>query len=109
MLEGSAGVPQGSPRPPRPGIAPLGSGSDYTPFLQHAGVASLNVGFGGEDAYGQYHSIYDSFDHYTRFMDPDFSYGIALAQTAGRFTLRLAQADTVRWTSHRWSRSSRPT
>ena len=57
------------------------------------GVASLNVGFGGEDAYGQYHSIYDSFDHYTRFMDPDFSYGVALAQTAGRLTLRLAQAD----------------
>jgi N-acetylated-alpha-linked acidic dipeptidase len=81
----------------RQGVAldPLGSGSDYTPFLQHAGVAALNVGFGDEHEYGQYHSIYDSFDHYTRFMDPDFSYGIALAQTAGRLTLRLAQADTV--------------
>ena len=76
-------------------IAALGSGSDYTPFLQHAGVASLNVGYDGEDEYGQYHSIYDSFDHYTRFMDPDFSYGVTLAQTAGRLTLRLAQADTV--------------
>jgi len=73
----------------------LGSGSDFTPFLQHAGVASLNVGFGGEDAYGQYHSIYDSFDHYTRFMDPDFSYGVALARSAGRLTLRLSQAEHV--------------
>jgi len=77
------------------GIAPLGSGSDYTPFLQHAGVASLNVGYGDEDEYGQYHSIYDSFDHYTRFMDPDFSYGVTQARTTGRLTLRLAQADMV--------------
>jgi N-acetylated-alpha-linked acidic dipeptidase len=73
----------------------LGSGSDFTPFLQHAGIASLNVGFGGEDEYGQYHSIYDSFDHYTRFMDPAFSYGVALARAAGRLTLRLAQAERV--------------
>jgi N-acetylated-alpha-linked acidic dipeptidase len=95
VLEGSAESRKEARAHRGLGIAPLGSGSDYTPFLQHAGVASLNVGFGGEDAYGQYHSIYDSFDHYTRFMDPDFSYGIALAQTAGRFTLRLAQADIV--------------
>jgi N-acetylated-alpha-linked acidic dipeptidase len=77
------------------GLSALGSGSDYTPFLQHAGVASLNVGFGEEDEYGQYHSIYDSLDHYTRFMDPDFSYGIALARSAGRLVLRLSQAETL--------------
>ena len=76
-------------------IYPLGSGSDYTPFLQHLGIASLNIGFGGEDEYGQYHSIYDSFDHYTRFMDPDFSYGVALAKTGGRFVLRLSEADVL--------------
>jgi N-acetylated-alpha-linked acidic dipeptidase len=76
-------------------IGALGSGSDFTPFLQHAGVASLNVGYDGEDDYGQYHSIYDSFDHYTRFMDPDFSYGVTQARTTGRLTLRLAQADTL--------------
>ena len=76
-------------------IAPLGSGSDYTPFLQHAGVASLDIGFGGEEQYGQYHSIYDTFDHYTRFMDPGFSYGVTLAKVAGRLTLRLAQAETL--------------
>ena len=51
-------------------LSALGSGSDYTPFLQHLGVASLNLGFGGEGHYGQYHSIYDSTDHYVRFMDP---------------------------------------
>ncbi|MGH9792413.1 MAG: M28 family peptidase, partial [Candidatus Acidiferrales bacterium] len=48
-------------------ISALGSGSDYTPFLQHLGIASLNLGYGGEDGGGSYHSIYDSFDHYTRF------------------------------------------
>jgi N-acetylated-alpha-linked acidic dipeptidase len=73
----------------------LGSGSDYTPFLQHLGIASLNVGFGGEGHYGQYHSIYDSFDHYVRFMDPDFAYGSALAKVGGRAVLRLAQAELL--------------
>ncbi|HVT58614.1 MAG TPA: transferrin receptor-like dimerization domain-containing protein [Thermoanaerobaculia bacterium] len=73
----------------------LGSGSDFTPFLQHLGIAALNVGYGGEGDYGQYHSIYDSFDHYTRFMDPTFQYGIALAQTAGRVVLRVANADVL--------------
>jgi len=74
-------------------IGALGSGSDYTPFLQHLGIASLNLGYGGEDGGGSYHSIYDSFDHFTRFGDPGFDYGIALVQTAGRATLRLANAD----------------
>jgi N-acetylated-alpha-linked acidic dipeptidase len=76
-------------------IDPLGSGSDYTPFLQHLGIASLNLSYGGEEHYGQYHSIYDSFDHYTRFMDPTFDYGLALARTAGRAVLRLADADVL--------------
>jgi N-acetylated-alpha-linked acidic dipeptidase len=76
-------------------ISALGSGSDYTPFLQHLGVSSLNIGFGGEDGGGSYHSVYDSFDHYTRFGDPGFDYGVALAQAAGRVTLRFANADTL--------------
>jgi N-acetylated-alpha-linked acidic dipeptidase len=76
-------------------IFPLGSGSDYTPFLQHLGIASLNIGFGGEDGGGSYHSIYDSYDHYTRFGDPGFAYGVALAKVCGHATLRLANADTV--------------
>ncbi|MEJ2541454.1 MAG: transferrin receptor-like dimerization domain-containing protein [Gemmatimonadota bacterium] len=71
-------------------LSPLGSGSDYTPFLQHLGIASLNLGFGGESGGGSYHSQFDSFDHYTRFIDPDFAYGIALTKVAGRATLRFA-------------------
>ena len=76
-------------------LSPLGSGSDYTPFLQHLGIASLNLSFGGEGKYGQYHSAYDSYDHYTRFMDPGFDYGLALARTTGRAVLRLAAADVL--------------
>jgi N-acetylated-alpha-linked acidic dipeptidase len=76
-------------------IAALGSGSDYTAFIDHLGVASLNLGYGGEDGGGSYHSIYDSFDHYTRFVDPTFDYGVALSQTAGRVVLRFADADTL--------------
>ena len=76
-------------------IGALGSGSDFTPFLQHLGVASLNIGFGGEDDGGSYHSIYDSFDHYTRFDDTTFQYGVALAKVGGRITLRLADADVL--------------
>lgn len=73
----------------------LGSGSDYSPFLQHLGIASLNLGYGGEDAYGQYHSIYDSIDHYRRFQDEGFAYGIVQARTTGRTVLRLANADVL--------------
>ncbi|MFQ5739830.1 MAG: M28 family metallopeptidase [Acidobacteriota bacterium] len=76
-------------------IAALGSGSDYTPFLQHLGIASLNIGFGGEDRGGSYHSIYDSFDHYARFADPTFQYGVALAQVCGRAVLRLANSEIL--------------
>lgn len=76
-------------------LSSLGSGSDYTPFLQHLGIASLNLGFGGEGEYGQYHSIYDSIDHYQRFMDPGFLYGRSLVQLAGRAVLRLANAETL--------------
>ena len=62
----------------------LGSGSDYTAFIDHLGVASVNLGYGGEDqGGGQYHSIYDDFYWYTHFQDTDFVYGRALAQTAG--------------------------
>jgi N-acetylated-alpha-linked acidic dipeptidase len=73
-------------------IGAMGSGSDYSPFFQHAGVPSLNLGFGGEDAGGEYHSIYDSYDDYRRFKDPGFQYGVVLAKTAGRMTLRMADA-----------------
>ncbi len=76
-------------------ISALGSGSDYTPFLQHLGIASMNIGFGGEDGGGSYHSIYDSFDNYTRFIDPNYAYGVALSKVCGHAVLRLANADTL--------------
>lgn len=76
-------------------LGALGSGSDYTPFIQHLGIPSVNIGFGGEGSGGEYHSVYDSYDHYVRFKDPGFHYGIALAKTAGRTTLRLANADRL--------------
>lgn len=73
----------------------LGSGSDYTSFLQHLGIPALNIGFGGEDAGGEYHSIYDSYAMFKRFKDPTMEYGVALAKTGGRLTLRLANADVL--------------
>jgi N-acetylated-alpha-linked acidic dipeptidase len=73
----------------------LGSGSDFSPFAQHIGIPSLNLGFGGEDEGGEYHSIYDSYDLYKRFKDPTFEYGVALAKTAGRTTLRFADAESL--------------
>ena len=76
-------------------LGALGSGSDYTPFLQHLGIASLNLAFGGESSQGSYHSLYDSFDHYHRFMDPGYRYGVVLAQVAGRIVLRLANAEVL--------------
>jgi len=76
-------------------LSALGSGSDYTPFIQHAGIASLNLGFGGEDEGGEYHTIFDTYPYYKRFKDPGFHYGVALANTAGRVVLRLANADVI--------------
>ncbi|HJO10633.1 MAG: transferrin receptor-like dimerization domain-containing protein [Gammaproteobacteria bacterium] len=73
-------------------ISPLGSGSDYTPFLQHLGIASANISFGGESAGGSYHTMYDTYEHYSNWIDPGLVYGEALAQVAGHATLRLANA-----------------
>jgi len=76
-------------------LGALGSGSDYTAFIDHLGIPSLNIGYGGEGGDGVYHSIYDSYDHYKRFVDPTLAYGVALAKTAGRAALRLANADVL--------------
>jgi N-acetylated-alpha-linked acidic dipeptidase len=73
----------------------MGSGSDYSSFIQHLGLAALNLGYGGEDDGGEYHSIYDSYDHYTKFKDPGFVYGLALSKTAGRAALRMANAESL--------------
>jgi len=71
----------------------LGSGSDFTPFFHHAGIASLDMGFGGE--YGVYHSIYDSFTWMKKFGDPEFAYHVTAARLAGLLVLRLAEADVL--------------
>lgn len=73
-------------------IFPLGSGSDYTPFLQHLGIASAHLGILGEAADGSYHTLYDTYEHYMKFRDPGLTYGATLAKVAGRATLRLANA-----------------
>ena len=73
-------------------ISALGSGSDYTPFLQHLGIASANFSFGGEGNGGSYHTLYDTYEHFTTWRDPGLVYGVSLAQVVGRATLRLANA-----------------
>lgn len=76
-------------------IGALGSGSDYTAFVDHLGIAAIDMGYGGEDGGGIYHSIYDDVYWYTHFADTDFTYGRTLAQTAGTAVLRLADADIL--------------
>ena len=76
-------------------INPLGSGSDYTPFLQHLGISSANISFGGEARDGSYHTLYDTYEHYTTWRDPNLTYGVSLAQVAGRATLRLANSERL--------------
>jgi len=77
-------------------VGPLGSGSDYSAFLQHLGIASINLGFGGEDAAsGSYHSAYDTFYHVTHFDDPGLAYGAALSKVVGRLVMRAADDERV--------------
>jgi N-acetylated-alpha-linked acidic dipeptidase len=73
----------------------LGGGSDHAPFINFTGVASLGIGFGGEDGGGIYHSIYDDFYWYTHFSDTDFVYGKALAQAGGTSIMRMADAELL--------------
>jgi N-acetylated-alpha-linked acidic dipeptidase len=76
-------------------IEALGSGTDFTAFLDHLGIATLDLAYGGEDEGGIYHSIYDDFYWYTHFSDTDFVYGRALAQTVGTSVMRLADAEVL--------------
>lgn len=93
-------TPSGGPRhsPPtdpfgKVPLSALGSGSDYSAFLDHAGIPSIDVGFTGP--YGVYHSLYDDFDWMKRFGDPTFSYHVTLAQILGTLALRLDEADVL--------------
>jgi N-acetylated-alpha-linked acidic dipeptidase len=83
--------PEDEPSSGEARIGPLGSGSDYTPFLQHLGVASTDMGFGGD--YGVYHSAYDSFHWMDQFGDPGFQYHVAASQLWGTLAMRLADAE----------------
>ena len=76
-------------------IDALGSGTDYTAFLDHLGIATLDLGYADEDEGGIYHSVYDDFYWYTHFSDKDFVYGRALAQTVGTSVMRLADAEVL--------------
>ena len=101
LLERSA--KDGSPRVFRLGA--LGSGSDYVGFLHHAGVASLNLGFGGADSGGVYHSAYDTLDWFRRFSDGELNYGKALAQVMITTLMRLADAPVLPFEFHTLSRT----
>ena len=75
-------------------IEALGSGSDYSAYIEHLGLAAINIGYGGEgDSGGVYHSRYDTYEHHSRFVDPGFVYDALLAKTAGRIVMRVANSD----------------
>jgi N-acetylated-alpha-linked acidic dipeptidase len=74
-----------------------------TPFIQHAGIAALNLGYFGENEGGEYHTIYDTYPQYKRFKDPAFEYGIALAKTAGSIVLRLTNSDVLTFEFQQWN------
>ena len=76
-------------------LGALGAGSDWSGFLQFLGIASMNLGFGGEGEGGVYHSIYDSYDYFVKFTDPGFHYEVAMAETSGRAMMRMANADVL--------------
>jgi N-acetylated-alpha-linked acidic dipeptidase len=75
-------------------IEALGSGSDYSAFIDHLGVPAVDIGFGAEgDSRGVYHSRYDTFEHHSHFVDPGFVYDALLAKSAGRLVLSVADSD----------------
>jgi len=84
-------------------VGALGDGSDYVPFVHFIGIASLDIGFGGEDGGGVYHSIYDDFYWYTHFSDTTFVYGRALSQTGGTALMRMADAQLLPFDFHNFA------
>jgi len=95
ILNGNTGARNEARTRPNLRIGALGSGSDYSSFLQHVGIASANLGYGGEDRGGIYHSVYDDFYWFTHFSDTNFVYGRALAQTIGTAVMRIADAQLL--------------
>jgi len=78
-------------------MAAVGAGSDYSPFVQHLGIPSINLGFGGEESSGggSYHSAYDTYYHVMHFDDPGLAYGAALSKVVGRLVMRSADGSRV--------------
>jgi N-acetylated-alpha-linked acidic dipeptidase len=92
----SASMEEGRSEAPQPGlvqVGDLGSGSDFTPFLQHAGVPSTDIGSRGR--YGVYHSVFDNYAWFTRFADPTFVYEQQQARVFGLEVLHIADADVL--------------
>jgi N-acetylated-alpha-linked acidic dipeptidase len=92
----TSGTARPEPKSETPGEVPLsalGAGSDFCPFLDHAGIPSMDIGFGGD--YGVYHALYDDFYWMKHFGDPTFAYHAALARVIGTIALRLDEADVL--------------
>jgi N-acetylated-alpha-linked acidic dipeptidase len=89
-ITANAGFPGAPPRPP---VGNLGSGSDYTPFIQHLGVPSTDIG--SEGPYGVYHSVFDNYNWFTKFADPTFAYEQQQARVFGLQILHMADADVL--------------
>ncbi len=86
-------------------LSALGAGSDWSGFLQFLGIPSMNLAFGGEGGGGEYHTIYDTYTHFTRFKDPGFQYGVALSKTTGRLMMRLANAEVLPFEFNQFSKT----
>jgi N-acetylated-alpha-linked acidic dipeptidase len=101
----AGGPPEGAPPDTGFSIGALGSGSDYTVFIDHLAVPSLDVRYGGATHDGIYHSIYDSYTFYQRFLDSSFAAEVAQAQTVGTAILRMADAPVLPFEFHRAART----
>jgi N-acetylated-alpha-linked acidic dipeptidase len=85
----------GQPMLKVPAVGALGSGSDYTAFLDHVGIASLDFGLNGRGGDGSYHSTYDNPTWFKKYIDPQFKFSVLAAQVTGVALLRLADADVL--------------
>jgi len=76
-------------------LGAAGSGTDFEAFLEHEGIASVSHGFAGGPDGGTYHSIYDSYNNFSKFLDPGFVYGASQAAVVGTLALRMADASVL--------------
>ncbi len=91
--EGNEHRPSNAPSDGDVRVGDLGSGSDFTPFLQHVGVPSTDIGSGGP--YGVYHSAFDNYAWFTLNADPHFVYLQEMARVLGLEALRMADCDVL--------------